>query len=274
METLKLSRCQVSRLSKSGRLVGRAKTLATRTQNERASKVSEVDCFISLQTLLEKYGLVGLSWKMSLGSSAQKEVKRLSQLSTSSKRLGIWGGGSRATLSMRVCLTTEIVFSLLQVIDPNPPISSFLTAANCTGILRREKNNQRLLDQIFEVSLLETLRFWFSVGEASGTPKQKVLAPRFVPKLEVIKEVIRTDQFYVARNLTWDECEKLMGFPEGWTAVEGDSLAMQSHHQSSSGLGDKSSRSKRKRVNGETPSKNRPISPRSKKSSLGDLDAF
>ena len=24
-----------------------------------------------------------------------------------------------------------------------------------------------------------------------------------------------TDQYYVARNLTWDECEKLMGFPEG-----------------------------------------------------------
>jgi len=31
----------------------------------------------------------------------------------------------------------------------------------------------------------------------------------------------------VARNLTWTECEKLMGFPDGWTVGEGDSLATQ-----------------------------------------------
>ena len=94
------------------------------------------------------------------------------------------------------------------------------------------------MDPIFEQSLLETLRFWFSVGEASDTPKQKILAPRYVPKLAAIKEVIPTDQFYVARNLTWDECEKLMGFPEGWTAVEGDSLATQLPLQLSNGSED------------------------------------
>jgi len=27
--------------------------------------------------------------------------------------------------------------------------------------------------------------------------------------------------------LTWTECEKLMGFPDGWTVGEGDSLATQ-----------------------------------------------
>jgi site-specific DNA-cytosine methylase len=42
-----------------------------------------------------------------------------------------------------------------------------------------------------------------------------------------IKAATQIDQFYVARNLTWNECERLMGFPEGWTVAEGASLATQ-----------------------------------------------
>lgn len=78
----------------------------------------------------------------------------------------------------------------------------------------------RELDPIFKKALQETIRLWSNVGEVSGTPLQKVFAPRYVPKLENIKEVIQTDQYYVARNLTWTECEQLMGFPPNWTAVE------------------------------------------------------
>lgn len=81
------------------------------------------------------------------------------------------------------------------------------------------------MDPIFRRSLFQTLRFWFNVAEVSGLPKRAAIAPRYVPKLEAIKEATQTGQFYVARNLTWDECEKLMGFPEGWTVAEGDSLA-------------------------------------------------
>ena len=84
------------------------------------------------------------------------------------------------------------------------------------------------MDPVFRKSLFQTLRFWFSVAEASGIPKQKAIAPRYVPKLADIKEATQTDQFYVARNLTWNECESLMGFPEGWTVDVGDSLAMPS----------------------------------------------
>lgn len=81
------------------------------------------------------------------------------------------------------------------------------------------------MDPIFRKSLFQTLRFWFNVAEASGLPKQEAIAPRYVPKLDVIKEATQIDQYYVARNLTWTECEKLMGFPEEWTVAEGDSLA-------------------------------------------------
>jgi hypothetical protein len=94
------------------------------------------------------------------------------------------------------------------------------------GIIRRERRAGRggKLDPIFRKSLFQTIRFWFSVAEVSGIPKQKAIAPRYVPKLGDIKAAIPTGPFYVARNLTWNECEKLMGFPEGWTVAEGDSL--------------------------------------------------
>jgi hypothetical protein len=141
---------------------------------------------------------------------------------------------------MRVYPTIVKEYSLSQVIDPNPPINSFLTAAAATGILRREERGKRALDPVFEKGLQQTLHFWFSAGEALGIPRQKILAPRFALKLADIKEAIATVPFSVARNLTWDECEKLMGFPQGWTAVEGDSLAMPSRPQSPNGSAIKS----------------------------------
>ncbi len=244
MATSLPSKRKTSPLPKSGPAAGRAKTSVTRIPSAKALKAKEADSSTTLQSLLRKHGLDGLSWKMLSGSSVQKKEAHLRQLSTSSKRSGIWGDGLRATLSMRVCPITESASSLSQVIDPKPPISSFLTAAATTGILRREERGGRTLDPIFEQGLQETLRFWYSVAEALDIPRQKVLAPRFAPKLEDIKEVIATGQFSVARNLTWDECEKLMGFPEGWTAVEGDSLATPSLRQLPSGSAVKSSRSK------------------------------
>jgi hypothetical protein len=251
MATLLRSKQKTSPKPKSGPAAGRAKILATPTRTAKVLKEKEAGSSMTLSSLLQQHSLDGLSWKMSSGSSAPKGAKHLRQLPTSSKRSGIWGAGSRATLSMRVCPTIEKEYSLSQVIDPNPPISSFLTAANATGILRREERNGRTLDPIFEAGLQETIRFWFNVGEVLGIPRQKVLAPRFALKPEDIKAAIVTDRFSVARNLTWDECEQLMGFPEGWTAVEGDSLATPLPRRSRSGSGAKSSESKQLRRKGK-----------------------
>lgn len=175
--------------------------------------------------LLEKFDRNGLSWRMSQACSPQTGDPPLRQLSTNSKRSGIWGSGFRVTLSARVFPTTAKEYSLSALINRRFPITSILTAANCLGILRRERRAGRKLDPIFAGSLARTLRFWFSVAEALGTPRQRAIAPRYAPKLENIKAATVTGQYYVARNLTWNECEKLMGFPEGWTASEGDSLA-------------------------------------------------
>jgi len=202
--------------------VSPVKTSATQTQTGKVYQESEVDFSMTLWDLLKKFSQNGLSWKMSRASYLPRKENLLSQLSTPWKRMGIWGGGFRATLQMRAYPKTVTEYSLSQLLEQTVPINSLLTAANCTGILRREEKAQRKLDPIFEKALKETIRLWCNVAEASDTPMQVAFAPRYVPKLESIKEVIQTDRYSVARNLTWNECEKLMGFPEGWTVVEGD----------------------------------------------------
>jgi hypothetical protein len=225
MTTLPLSSLRTSQLRLFGQVAGPAKMSAAQTPSGKGSMEGGADCSSPLQNLLDVFARHGLSWKMSRGSSARTMDVPLSQLSTNSKRSGIWGYGLRATLSARVFPTTEREYSLSDLIDRHFPISSILTAANCLGILRREKRGGRELDPIFAESLSQTLRFWSNVAEALGTPKPRAIAPRYAPKLADIKAATVTGQYYVARNLTWDECEKLMGFPEGWTVVEGDSLA-------------------------------------------------
>jgi site-specific DNA-cytosine methylase len=103
-----------------------------------------------------------------------------------------------------------------------------------------ENRAKRKLDPIFVKSLSETIRLWYNVAVASGIPWQKASAPRYAPKLEDIKAAIQTDRYSVARNLTWTEWERLMGFPPGWTVAEGDSLAMLSSPPSANGLEDES----------------------------------
>lgn len=225
MATSPRSTRKISPKPRSGRAAGRAKMSATQMSFVKVFTEHVAGCSSSLRNLLEELDRLGLSWKMSQASSAQTTGLPLSQLSTSSKRSGIWGSGLRVTLSAWVYPTTAKEYSLSALIDRRFPISSILTAANCLGMIRREKRAKRKLDPILAESLSQTLRFWFNVAEALGIPKQQAIAPRYAPKLESIKEATLTDQYYVARNLTWNECEKLMGFPPGWTVDEGDSLA-------------------------------------------------
>lgn len=208
------------------------------TPIEEDSQENEAVSSTALWSLFQKLIHRGLSWKMCRASSQQNKEPPLRQLSTKWKRMGIWGDGYRVTLPMQAYPTIETEYSLSQVIDQNVLITSLLTAANCQGILRREERAGRKLDPHFKKALTETLRLWCNVAEVSGTPLQVAFAPRYVPKLESIREVIRTDQYYVARNLTWTECEKLMGFPPGWTVAEGDSLVTPSYHPSQNGLGE------------------------------------
>ena len=211
-----------------GRAVGRAKTSATQTHNAEDSAEVAADYSFGLWTWLEKFSRNGWSWKMCRVSSRQTAEPLLSQLSTKWKKAGIWGAGQRATLSISVCPKTANVSSLSQALDPTVHISSLLTAANCTGIIRREEKNGRAIPALFKASLEANIRLWCSAVEASGTPKDRAFAPRFAPKPEAIKEAIRTDQYFVARNLTYNEWERLMGFPAGWTVEEGGSSVMPS----------------------------------------------
>ena len=228
MATLPLSTPKPSLTLIYGQEGGLAKTLVTPTPTVQGWKVQEVGFSSTLSALQKNANRNGLSSKMCLASSAQMAGPRLSELPTASKRSGMWGFGLRATFSTRAILKTERESSLSQVISRTVHTNSILTAANCLGIIRRERRAGRggKMDPVFRRSLFQTIRFWFNVAEASAIPKQRAIAPRYVPKLEDIKAATQIDQFYVARNLTWNECESLMGFPEGWTVAEGASLAI------------------------------------------------
>lgn len=199
---------------------GHAKTLVTQIQTELDWQVRGADSFSPFSILRSRLDHAGSCWKTSRACSRQSKEPLLRQLPSRSKRSGIWGDGFRLTLSMRVCPIDVKGSSLSQHINQTVHIGSLLSAANCRGILRREERAGRPMDDSFQQAITETLRLWCNVAEASGTPEQVAFAPRYVPKLESIKEAIRTDQYCVARNLTWDECETLMGFPAGWTVVE------------------------------------------------------
>ena len=149
----------------------------------------------------------------------------MSRLSTKWKRSGIWGDGLRATHSTSACPKTDSASSLSQALEQTVPIKSLLTAANCAGIIRREENNGRKVSNRFRKALDDTIRLWCNVGEALGTPEKVVFAHATFPGRESIKAVIQTGQYTVARNLTWREWERLMGFPDDWTVVEADQSA-------------------------------------------------
>lgn len=205
-----------------GAPAGPARTSAMATFNGQDSTDRGADCFTGLWSWLGQFAQDGSSWKMSRGSSRPTEAPPLSQLSTKWKKAGIWGGGLRATRSTSVCPRTGSASSLSQVLEPTVPIKSLLTAAACRGIIRREEKNGRALPPPLRAALEDTIRLWCNVGAASGIPKDRIFAPRYVPSLASIREAIRTDRYSVVRNLTWTECEKLMGFPADWTVVEAD----------------------------------------------------
>ncbi len=222
-------------------MAGRAKTSATRTTSVAGSKAAGARSSIDLLNLRQHVGLGGSSSRMSRASSQQSPEPLLRQLSTPWKKSGIWAGGSRLTLNNSACPNTGSECSLSQVIKAPVPLRSFLTAAACEGILRREDRAGRKVHPLLRRALEDTIRLWCSVGEASGTPRQATFAPRFVPKLEDIKAATLTGQFFAARYLTWDECEQVMGFPAGWTVVEADSSETRSSLPRRSGSQRKSS---------------------------------
>lgn len=205
-----------------GAQAGLAKMSAQPMLNEQESTESEADCSSLSWTWLTKFAHSGSFSKMCRASYLPIKAPLLKRLSTGLKRAGIWGVGRRATLSTSACPKTENELSLSQVLEPTVPIRSLLTAANCSGIIRREVKNNREVPPPLLAALEETIRLWCNVGEASGTPEDRVFAPRYVPKPDDIREAIQTDRYFVARNLTWREWERLMGFPDDWTVVEGD----------------------------------------------------
>ncbi len=221
MTTSPRSKLKTSQKLKSGPAAGHAKMSATRTPSVKASAEPAADSSSHLQSLLEQFDRLGLSWRMSRASSAQTEESAFESVIDELEEIGYMGVWFTCnTLSAGLPHSRERVFL----------VGSYRSELSHqfyfdSGELLRDDSPRKArgteTGPDLQESLSQTLRFWSNVAEALGTPKQRAIAPRYAPKLESIKEATLTDQYYVARNLTWNECEKLMGFPEGWTVGRG-----------------------------------------------------
>ncbi len=214
MTTSRRSRRETSLRLNFGLEDGPAKTSATEMPDAKASTEHGAAYSSPLRSLLEKFDRDGLSWKTSRGSSARTTAPPLSQLSRRLEEIGymgVWFTCNTLSAGLPPQPRKSIHCRILSIAAF--PSVSVLTAANCLGIIRREQRAGRDLDPVFEESLSQTLRFWSNVAEVLGTPKQQAIAPRYAPSLESIKAATPTDRSFVARNLTWDECEKTNGIP-------------------------------------------------------------
>lgn len=103
----------------------------------------------------------------------------LSQLSNELEEIGYLGYGLRATFSTRAILKTGKGSSLSRVINRKIPISSILTAANCLGIVRRERKAGRggKMDPLFRKSFISDTPLLVQRRGGFGYTKAKNYSP-------------------------------------------------------------------------------------------------
>lgn len=168
------------------------------------------------------------------------EISR--QSSVRWRTAGLWR--SRGGLSMldgSESPNAAVECSLSRILEANPHPRYFLSPKACAGILRRCEKRKRTLPE----PLRSALR-----SHILTQPKTPSSSP---PCIVANEEFHRVRKHAVVRSsvrrLTPLECERLMGFPDGWTYIHAqtlpaiESLAMRLCRRSRSGLRGESERS-------------------------------
>jgi len=135
-------------------------------------------------TLLSNADLGGSCWKMSLDSSVPTRGLTSDGFSMKWSNSGMAYRGELWTLDTSESPSDAVECSLSQVLNPTAPARFSLSAKAASGILRRARRRDKELPAALVIAL-----------EAIGTEN---------PQGEI-------------RRLTPTECERLMGWPDGWT---------------------------------------------------------
>jgi hypothetical protein len=157
-------------------------------------------------TLWSATDLPPSSSRMYRDSSPVMEARTLGRSSVAWANSGMGGPTGFSTLSSSECPSADdgcsfVPSTLAQVLEPTAPQRFYLSARAATGILRRATRRGRELP----AALAEALRH---LSEQGDTATQASGA------------TTTTTGSSSVRRLTPVECERLMGWPDGWTIVK------------------------------------------------------
>jgi hypothetical protein len=161
-------------------------------------------------TLWSATDLPPSSSRMYRDSSPVMEARTLGRSSVAWANSGMGGPTGFSTLSSSECPSADdgcsfVPSTLAQVLEPTAPQRFYLSARAATGILRRATMRGRELPASLQTAL-EAL--------AQSSPPSDTTAGPSEPK------ALTGDTSSSVRRLTPVECERLMGWPDGWTIVK------------------------------------------------------
>lgn len=173
----------------SGQAGSPAKTSASR-ESEQDSQASDLASPSPSLTLWSSDDLGGSCWRTSLGSSAPTTGLTSESFSAKWSNSGMAWRGELWTRDTSESPNDAVECSLSAVLEATAPARFSLSARAASGILRRASRRGKVLPQALEKALQE-------IGG------------------------LQTSQSQSVRRLTPTECERLMGWPDGWTISEG-----------------------------------------------------
>jgi len=184
----------------SGRAGSRAKTSASQA-SEQDSVASEVHSPSHSSTLWSDDVLGGWCWRTSQVSSVPIKAVISSDSSVKWMSSGTLSRGELLMLATSESPNDAVECSLSQVLNPTAPSRFSLSAKASAGILRRANRRGKVLPAALQTAL-ELL------AQSPDDSAKESTAPLMSHSSSV-------------RRLTPTECERLMGWPDGWTISQG-----------------------------------------------------
>lgn len=173
-----------------------AKTSASQG-SELGSQGSDPALLSPSLTLWSTDDLGGSCWRMSLGSSVPTAALTSEGFSTKWSNSGMAYRGELWTLDTSESPNDGVECSLSQVLNPTAPERFSLSAKAAEGILRRAGRRGKVLSTALQTALE-------SLAHSRDDSAKESTAPL-------------TSHLSSVRRLTPTECERLMGWPDGWT---------------------------------------------------------
>jgi site-specific DNA-cytosine methylase len=184
-----------------------AKTLVSQA-SEPDLQASEVHSPSHSSTLWSDTDLGGSCWKMSLGSSVQTKALTSEGFSMKWSNSGMAYRGELWTLDTSESPSDGVECSLSQVLNPTAPARFSLSAKAASGILRRAGRRGKVLPLALQTAL-ESL----ALCQQELTDSQT----EYKSSSKDTSESLAKTEGSSVRRLTPTECERLMGWPDGWT---------------------------------------------------------